>query len=145
MSEGTGAAKVTIIVDNKAAEGLLCEHGFSAWIESAGRRLLFDTGQGAAFAGNADKLGVDLRTVDILVLSHGHYDHTGGVPFLIARAPMPAATRTALDVHCVKSSATSFTQSVPSASKTARLFPSQRGIFRTKSGTSSGERSVFTP
>jgi 7,8-dihydropterin-6-yl-methyl-4-(beta-D-ribofuranosyl)aminobenzene 5'-phosphate synthase len=127
MSEGTGAAKVTIIVDNKAADGLLCEHGFSAWIEIAGRRLLFDTGQGAAFAGNTDKLGIDLRTVDILVLSHGHYDHTGGVSFLIARAPtaaiyahpaatgpryalrdgvakpiaMPAATRTALDVHPV--------------------------------------------
>jgi len=125
MSEGTGAARVTIIVDNKAAEGLLCEHGLSAWIEVAGRRLLFDTGQGPAFAGNADKLGIDLRTADTLVLSHGHYDHTGGVPFLTARAPaaenyahpaatgpryslrggvakpiaMPAATRTALDAH----------------------------------------------
>ena len=98
MSKGTGAAKLTIIVDNKAAEGLLCEHGFAVWIEVAGRRLLFDTGQGAAIAGNADMLGIDLRTADALVLSHGHYDHTGGVPLLIARAPTaeiyahPAAT-----------------------------------------------------
>lgn len=123
----TGAAKLTIIVDNKAAEGLLCEHGFAAWIEVAGRRLLFDTGQGAALAGNADKLGIDLRTADTLVLSHGHYDHTGGVPLLVARAPtaeiyahpaatgprysirdgvakpiaMPVAARTALEVHPV--------------------------------------------
>ncbi|NMB77274.1 MAG: MBL fold metallo-hydrolase [Myxococcales bacterium] len=127
MSKGTSAAKLTIIVDNKAAEGLLCEHGFSAWIEVAGRRLLFDTGQGEALAGNADKLGIDLRTADTLVLSHGHYDHTGGVPLLIARAPtaeiyahpaaagpryslrdgiakpiaMPAAARTAIEVHPV--------------------------------------------
>jgi 7,8-dihydropterin-6-yl-methyl-4-(beta-D-ribofuranosyl)aminobenzene 5'-phosphate synthase len=127
MSKETGAAKITIIVDNKAAEGLLCEHGFSAWIEVAGRRLLFDTGQGAALAGNADRLGIDLRTADTLVLSHGHYDHTGGVPLVIARAPtaeiyahpaatgprysirdgvakqisMPAAARTALETHAV--------------------------------------------
>jgi len=127
MSKGTGAAKITIIVDNKAAEGLLSEHGFSAWIEVAGRRLLFDTGQGATLAGNADKLGIDLRTVDTLVLSHGHYDHTGGVPLVIARSPtaetyvhpeatgprysirdgvakqiaMPAAARTALETHAV--------------------------------------------
>lgn len=127
MSKGTGAAKLTIIVDNKAAEGLLCEHGFSAWIEVAGRRLLFDTGQGEALAGNADRLGLDLCTADTLVLSHGHYDHTGGVPLVIARAPtaeiyvhpkatgprysirdgvakqisMPAAARTALETHAV--------------------------------------------
>ncbi len=127
MSKGTGDAKITIIVDDKAAEGLLCEHGFSAWIEVAGRRLLFDTGQGEALAGNADRLGIDLRTADTLVLSHGHYDHTGGVPLVIARSPtteiyahpaatgsryslrdsvakpiaMPAAARTALEVHPV--------------------------------------------
>ena len=127
MSKGTAAAKITITVDNKATEGLLCEHGFSAWVEVAGRRLLFDTGQGAALAGNSDKLGIDLRTADTLVLSHGHYDHTGGVPLLIARAPtaeiyahpaatvpryllrdgvmkpiaMPAAARTSLEVHPV--------------------------------------------
>lgn len=44
----TGSAKITILVDNQAALGLCCEHGFSSWIETADRRLLFDTGQGAA-------------------------------------------------------------------------------------------------
>jgi 7,8-dihydropterin-6-yl-methyl-4-(beta-D-ribofuranosyl)aminobenzene 5'-phosphate synthase len=127
MSTEPGAARITILVDNKAAEGLLGEHGFSAWIEVAGRRLLFDTGQGTALAGNADRLGIDLHTADTLVLSHGHYDHTGGVPLFIARVPtaeiyvhpaatgpryslrdcvakpiaMPAAARTALEVHPV--------------------------------------------
>jgi 7,8-dihydropterin-6-yl-methyl-4-(beta-D-ribofuranosyl)aminobenzene 5'-phosphate synthase len=84
---GTSGNKVTILVDNLAEPGLLAEHGFAAWIEVSGRRVLFDTGQGAALAENAEKLGVDLGTVDTLVLSHGHYDHTGGVPLVLLRAP----------------------------------------------------------
>jgi 7,8-dihydropterin-6-yl-methyl-4-(beta-D-ribofuranosyl)aminobenzene 5'-phosphate synthase len=79
--------KITIVVDNRADRGLLSEHGFSVWVEVAGRRLLFDTGQGAALADNANKLGIDLRTADTVVLSHGHYDHTGGLPLVLAGAP----------------------------------------------------------
>ncbi len=81
------AITITVLVDNVAAEGLASEHGFSAWLEIEGCRLLFDTGQGAALEGNADKLGIDLTTTDVLVLSHGHYDHTGGLPLVIGRAP----------------------------------------------------------
>jgi 7,8-dihydropterin-6-yl-methyl-4-(beta-D-ribofuranosyl)aminobenzene 5'-phosphate synthase len=98
MTPGPSALTITILVDNRAEQGLLSEHGFSAWVEGAGRRLLFDTGQGPALEGNTDKLGIDLRTADTLVLSHGHYDHTGGVPLVIGRAPgveiyaHPAAT-----------------------------------------------------
>ncbi|MBN2381270.1 MBL fold metallo-hydrolase [bacterium] len=83
----TGLIKATILMDNNAYSGLLAEHGFSALIEVAGRRILFDTGQGPAFVRNADILGLDLSTVETLVLSHGHYDHTGGLPQLIERAP----------------------------------------------------------
>jgi 7,8-dihydropterin-6-yl-methyl-4-(beta-D-ribofuranosyl)aminobenzene 5'-phosphate synthase len=72
--------KITILVDNQAAPGLVAEHGFSLWIETANRHILFDTGQGRAFEKNACALGIDLAATDILVLSHGHYDHTGGVP-----------------------------------------------------------------
>ncbi len=72
--------RITILVDNKAGSGLVAEHGFSLWIETAGKHLLFDTGQGAAIAKNAATLEIDLGATDILVLSHGHYDHTGGVP-----------------------------------------------------------------
>lgn len=71
--------KVTILVDNHAGEGLLAEHGLSMWIEADGKRVLFDTGQGA-LEFNARVLGVDLGEADALVLSHGHYDHTGGIP-----------------------------------------------------------------
>jgi 7,8-dihydropterin-6-yl-methyl-4-(beta-D-ribofuranosyl)aminobenzene 5'-phosphate synthase len=86
MTPEPGEIGITIVVDNRAAPGLVAEHGFSAWIEVAGRRLLFDTGQGA-LAGNVERLGLDLATVDTLVLSHGHYDHTGGLPEVTARAP----------------------------------------------------------
>ena len=49
------------------------------------KKILFDTGQSGAFVGNADLLGIDLASVDMVVLSHGHYDHTGGVPKLLPR------------------------------------------------------------
>ena len=49
--------------------------------------MLFDTGQGPALPVNARALGVDLRETDLLVLSHGHYDHTGGIPHVLHVAP----------------------------------------------------------
>jgi 7,8-dihydropterin-6-yl-methyl-4-(beta-D-ribofuranosyl)aminobenzene 5'-phosphate synthase len=79
--------KITILVDNNAGQGLRPEHGFSAWVEVAGRRLLFDTGQGPALPGNSASIGVDLTATEILVLSHGHYDHTGGLPLIVESAP----------------------------------------------------------
>jgi 7,8-dihydropterin-6-yl-methyl-4-(beta-D-ribofuranosyl)aminobenzene 5'-phosphate synthase len=76
-------AKITILVDNRAAAGLVGEHGLSIWIEADGRHVLFDTGQGQALALNAAALDVDLRQTDTLVLSHGHFDHTGGVAHVL--------------------------------------------------------------
>ncbi len=93
MSTSTGTITITILVDNRANEGLVAEHGFSAWIETAGRRILFDTGQGVALAQNADALGVALSSAHALILSHGHYDHTGGVSLVVERAP-------AVQVYC---------------------------------------------
>ncbi len=71
---------ITILVDNQAAAGLVAEHGLSLEIVSGGQSILFDTGQGSALARNARLLDVDLRKTSVLVLSHGHYDHTGGIP-----------------------------------------------------------------
>lgn len=71
--------KITLLVENTAqGPGVQAEHGLSYWIEHRGRRVLLDTGQGGVLAGNANRLGVPLQDLDALVLSHGHYDHTGG-------------------------------------------------------------------
>ena len=69
------------LMENKTdGPGCIAEHGLSIYIETQGRRILFDTGASGLFVQNAEKLGVDLGRVDDVVISHGHYDHTGGVP-----------------------------------------------------------------
>uniref|UniRef100_UPI00356899E1 MBL fold metallo-hydrolase n=1 Tax=Pontiella sp. TaxID=2837462 RepID=UPI00356899E1 len=76
-----------IIVDNQAAEALVAEHGLSMWIEAGGTNILFDAGQGDALEQNAARLGIDLSHADLFVLSHGHYDHTGAVDFVMQESP----------------------------------------------------------
>lgn len=76
--------RITVLVENTAgARAVLAEHGFALWVEAADQRILFDTGQGMALKHNADVLGVDLATATDVVLSHGHFDHTGGLPGLL--------------------------------------------------------------
>ena len=82
----TTDVRVTVLVDDKAGDGLRGEHGFSLWIETGGKLILFDTGQGGALAVNAQKLGVRLEETDTVVLSHGHYDHTDGLPEVLGVA-----------------------------------------------------------
>ncbi len=71
--------RATLVVNNQARGNLQSEHGLAIWIEAYGHRLLFDTAAGEAVIENAIKLNIDLSQVDFIVLSHGHYDHTGGL------------------------------------------------------------------
>ena len=83
--------RITVVVENTSPDdSLLTQHGLAFWIEVGDRRVLFDTGQASALVGNAYRLGVSLRQLDALVLSHGHYDHTGGVAEVLQpNAPVP--------------------------------------------------------
>lgn len=72
--------KITCLTENTSVnDDIKAEHGLSLFIETNEHRILFDTGQTELFSKNADKLGVALDAVDIAVLSHGHYDHGGGL------------------------------------------------------------------
>jgi 7,8-dihydropterin-6-yl-methyl-4-(beta-D-ribofuranosyl)aminobenzene 5'-phosphate synthase len=73
--------RITILCENLV--GRLTgsgEHGFSAFIETDAGNYLFDTGRGYSIVGNSLSLSKDLRTVQKVFLSHGHYDHSGGLP-----------------------------------------------------------------
>ncbi len=79
--------RITVLCENSVGplSGTLGEHGFSALIEpSNGEPLLFDTGQGLTLLHNARRMNKDLSTVRQVVLSHGHYDHSGGLKQLLA-------------------------------------------------------------
>jgi 7,8-dihydropterin-6-yl-methyl-4-(beta-D-ribofuranosyl)aminobenzene 5'-phosphate synthase len=74
---------VTLIENLVYQQGLIAEHGLSIYIETESTRILFDTGQSGLFLQNAKIMGVNVEEIDTLILSHGHYDHTGGLyPFL---------------------------------------------------------------
>lgn len=72
----------TVLADNQANALFTAEHGLSLLLEYAGKRILFDTGAGTALLKNAGLLNLNFAELDGVVLSHGHYDHTGGLPFL---------------------------------------------------------------
>ena len=70
---------VTLIENTSGCPGCACEHGLSFYIETGKHKVLADTGASSAFLDNARILGIDLQQVDTVVISHGHYDHAGGV------------------------------------------------------------------
>lgn len=80
--------KITTLIENNQGEhlGLKIEHGLSFFIEKDGKTLLFDTGQSGAFIENAQQLKIKLEDLQYVVLSHGHYDHSGGLRSLVEKA-----------------------------------------------------------
>lgn len=72
--------KITCLMENTCnIEGLSYEHGLSFLVETPKHKILADTGASCKFLDNAHSLGIDLRQVDTVFLSHGHYDHCGGL------------------------------------------------------------------
>lgn len=84
----TRSKSVTALVENTAfGRHVRGEHGLAFWIETESKRVLFDTGPSPeVLLHNAEHLGIDLGSADAVVLSHGHYDHTGGLEELLKRA-----------------------------------------------------------
>jgi len=79
--------RITVVADNTVwRNDLVAEHGLACWIEADGHRLLLDTGQGHVLRPNARHLGIDLATAEAIVLSHGHYDHAGGLRAVLEQA-----------------------------------------------------------
>ncbi len=85
--------RLTMLVDNvpapagRATRALHAQWGLSCWIEAPPARVLLDCGASDAFLRNAGVLGVDAAAADAFVLSHGHYDHGGGLAALMTAAP----------------------------------------------------------
>lgn len=77
--------KITTLIENKSGSNdeLHREHGLSVYIELDGKNILFDTGQSGKFIDNAESLGIDLKNLDYVIISHGHCDHSGGFERLV--------------------------------------------------------------
>jgi len=78
--------RITTLIENSPGEHLALrhEHGVSFCVEAHGRKVLFDTGQSGNFIENAGQLRIGLEDIEYVVVSHGHYDHSGGLRALTA-------------------------------------------------------------
>ena len=82
--------KITILNENLVRRrSLLAEHGLSLWVEDGSEKVLFDTGHTDVYLHNAREMSIDLSEAHVIVLSHGHYDHCGGLAFYPAQARWP--------------------------------------------------------
>ncbi|NPA67180.1 MAG: MBL fold metallo-hydrolase [Chlorobi bacterium] len=73
---------VYILSENTASPHFLAEHGLSRFIEHKGKKILFDTGASDVFLKNAKKFNLNIDEADMIILSHGHWDHGNGLKYL---------------------------------------------------------------
>ncbi len=78
--------KITVLCNDKAVEGFESEHGVSFFVELNGKNYLFDTGSTDVAVKNATKLEINLSRIELIVISHGHYDHLGGLGSVLREA-----------------------------------------------------------
>ena len=84
----TDSISITVLVENTVSrEELRAEHGLSVLIETSYGQILWDTGQSPLFVENARKMGVRIENISCIALSHGHYDHTGGLSAILVLNP----------------------------------------------------------
>ncbi len=98
--------KITVVVDNKANDGILGEWGLSVLVQYAGKKILLDAGGSDLFLRNMQKLGIDVTDIDHAVLSHAHYDHANGFPSFLdqnKKAKLYIRDCTANDCYAKKS------------------------------------------
>lgn len=80
-----GIRIITLSENTAGQPDLLAEWGLSLFIQDGEKNILMDTGESISIFQNADKLGIDLQKIDVIVLSHGHFDHTGGLRMLLTK------------------------------------------------------------
>jgi 7,8-dihydropterin-6-yl-methyl-4-(beta-D-ribofuranosyl)aminobenzene 5'-phosphate synthase len=73
---------ISVLIDNNPGVHTPAEHGLSYLIEFDGEKILFDTGQSDLFLKNAGKMNVSIENIDMIILSHGHFDHGNGLSYL---------------------------------------------------------------
>lgn len=126
---------LVVLVDNRPGQGLGSEWGLSLLVASGGQRWLWDTGGSGLFLDNARCLGLDLSLIDGLALSHGHYDHVGGLAALVRAGfsgPIvahPALTRQRFSIHA-------------SEHKDVGMPPGQRALLPDRLQPVSGDRTL---
>jgi len=82
--------KISVVVENTVGkDGMMPEHGMCFWIDTGATQAIFDTGQGGALLHNAQLMGIPLEKVESVILSHGHYDHTGGLKTVLQLSRNP--------------------------------------------------------
>lgn len=97
--------KILSLVENTSSQGMRTAHGLSLYIETKGRRLLFDVGPDGALFENAEKKGIDLEQIETVVISHGHRDHGGALEEFLKRNSKAEVyvQRRAFEKHASKS------------------------------------------
>ncbi len=93
---------ITTLAENTAEQGYLAEWGLSMLVEADGVKVLFDTGMGVAAVHNAQLFDIDLATIDKIVISHGHRDHTGGLREVLVRMKKGAEVIAHPDIWAAK-------------------------------------------
>jgi len=96
------SVRITTLSENTAQLGFLAEWGLSILIETDDMNILLDTGKSISVSHNADTLGIDLSKIDKIVLSHGHYDHTGGLREILRKMKKEVEIIAHPDIWAVK-------------------------------------------